>query len=122
MARDYAAVIAALLAHAEDQANSPEARASYQLKAENMMREYRVSVEEAIAADPASVVPILKTFKVPLRSYLSKEHFTSLISLITRHCEVLHKFQWNWENNVEILQVNLVGYDIDVRYAEFLWT
>jgi hypothetical protein len=123
MARDYASIIAALLAHADDEANSEIARQSYRDKAEKLMREYRIAEEEALATDPGSTKPTVESFTVPMRGFLGRTYFRALVHSIADHCEVETRFRTVWENNAyPSLAVDLVGYEGDVRYARFLWT
>lgn len=122
MARDYASLIRSLLALAEHPNTPVEEARQAQAKAEGLMREYRVSEEEALAVDPGSVLPI--TFKIVLRSAgQGGSELTSYVydifGLIARHCGV--RFHINrladWST-----EATVVGYEGDVRYAEFLWT
>lgn len=120
MARDYAKIIAALLANAEDEGNSEAARDTYRAKAESMMREYRIAEEDALATDPGSALPIVKRITLveaynPFRAL----YFRSIFHLLADHAEC--EIHMHWENGVgEVAEV--AGYAGDVRYLEFLWT
>jgi hypothetical protein len=120
MARDYAATIASLLAHAEDEANTESARQAYRDKAEMMMREYRIAEEEALATDPGSVLPIVKRIVLlPTYNGFRSQFFPEIFQLLARHTEC--KVWVHWANGVgEVAEV--AGYEGDIRYLEFLWT
>lgn len=123
MARDYAALIAGLLAHAEDEANPEATRQAYRDKAESMMREYRIAEEDAIAADAGSVLPVSKVLPAfsgngPLAHWLN-----SLITLVADHCEVRVDLNYGYVHPDGYRTTpTVVGYEGDVRYFEFLWT
>lgn len=122
MAFDYAPKIRALLAMAEDESLSDEARANYRAKAAELMKSYRIAEEEAIAADPGSVTPISLDIVLltagrghgDLNSF-----YTQIMCEIADHTGVRVHFSWSsdWSR-----MATVVGYEGDVRYTEFLWT
>lgn len=135
MAFDYAAKIQALLQTAEGYDRSAEkfaaegdieherehraGAANYRAMAEGLMIKYRISEEEALATEGAEgATPIVRQVRVttrntgPLRSY-----YTATFVVIARHCGVRTHLEWN-----EGYVAHVVGYEGDVRYAEFLWT
>jgi hypothetical protein len=121
MARDYAAIIGSLLAKAESTEHDAEA-ATYRAKAEEMMREYRVSEEEALAIDPAAVSPVSR--KITVRQAGRGQGdlagwYGAIFGLIARHTGVRYHVQVSddWSHVATV-----VGYEGDVRYTEFLWT
>lgn len=120
MARDYAKTIAALLANAENEGNTDEARQSYRDKAEQLMREYRVAEEEALATDPGSVLPIVKRITlVPTYHNFRGRYFPEIFRILANHAEC--KIYVHWVNGEgEVAEV--AGYEGDIRYLEFLWT
>lgn len=120
MARDYAKVIAALLANAEDEGLEDAARQAYRDKAETLMREYRVAQEDALATDPGSALPIVKRIVLmPTYNPFRSEYFRSIFRLIADHAECAIYMHWvNGEGEV----ADVAGYEGDVRYLEFLWT
>lgn len=117
--RDYAKIIGALLAHAEDEANTEEARQSYRDKAERLMREYRIEQEEALATDPGSALPIVKRITLlPTYSGFRGQFYPRIFRLLADHCECRVFIHWvNGEGEV----AEVAGYEGDVRYLEFLW-
>lgn len=120
MARDYAALIANLLAHAEDEGNTEAARQVYRDKAEALMREYRIKEEDALATDPGSVLPIVKRITLMgVYSTLKSEYYPSIFRSLADHTEC--KIWVHWVNG-EGLVAEVAGYQGDVRYLEFLWT
>jgi hypothetical protein len=131
MARDYAKLIGHLIANAENEGNSPEARTAYRLKAEELMREYRIAEEETIATDQFSVLP--GRFEVVLMesgAYFSemKSHYLALFREIAKHAGVrfVAEYRWADDERRNYDECSLVavtyGYEMDVRLAEFYWT
>jgi hypothetical protein len=119
--RDYAKLIGSLLAKAESTIHEAEA-ASYRAKAEELMREYRVSEEEALAVDPGSVMPVSKVMLIRTGSSPESEmsgRIYDIFSLIANHCGVRHFMSRTEDYGI---QATVVGYEGDVRYVEFLWT
>lgn len=120
MARDYAKLIGALLANAENEGNTEAARQAYRNKAEELMREYRVEQEDALATDPGSTLPIVKRI-VLLGTYnaFRAQYFRSIFQNLADHAECEVFMHWvNGEGEV----AEVAGYEGDVRYLEFLWT
>lgn len=127
MARDYAKMIGALLANAEDESLPEEARKAYQAKAEKLMREYRIEEEEAIASESTAAVPVSDTLVVmehsaygnPLRQY-----YWDMLSRIANHCgiRISGKYLGSRYADDSRLEATLVGYEGDIRYAELLYT
>lgn len=130
MAFDYAAKIAALIANAENEGLPPEARASYRAKAEQLMDQYRIDEEDAIARDETSAVPVMDIIIIlESRAYINvlKEYYRSLFSGIAEHCGVRVAFEetyGSWENRHDDSQMTarVVGYEGDIAYARFLYT
>lgn len=123
MARDYAAVIAGLLANAENEGNTDAARQSYRNKAESLMREYRIAEEDALATDPGSASPVLKTMaSILINDHLAREWFPSILALVAKHCEVRVHLGRKYLADGSALTPTVIGYEGDVRYFEFLWT
>lgn len=118
MAFDYAAKIQAMLANADDESLSDEARQTYRNKAEEFMVKYRIAEEEALATDEASSTPILRDIRVTTR-YVGplSPYYTQTWGSIAGHCGVRYVLEWT-----DGYVAHVVGYDGDVRYAEFLWT
>ncbi len=135
MARDYAKLIGHLIAKAEsaaDLGHNEEAKA-YQLKAEQLMREYRISEEETIAGDSFSIVPI--RFEVVLMETSAihnpfRYHYSEIWREVAKHSGVIFKMDYRFpklgETETEDVKTGLLavgyGYESDVRLAELLWT
>ncbi len=120
MGFDYADKIRALIANANDENLSDEARASYQAKAEELMVKYRIAEEEALATDPGSTKPVWKTLVVLGEwDYEMSGWYTTALGCIASHtgCRI-RVFVGEHDETL----CNIVGYEGDVRYAEFLWT
>lgn len=114
---DYAAKIQALLAHADDEANSEATRATYRAKAEELMIKYRIEEEEALATDEAASTPILVDIRVTTNAHGLSSYYMLTFTAIARHCGVRFKTMWDGGYVARV-----VGYTGDVRYCEFLWT
>jgi hypothetical protein len=124
---NYAAKIAKLIAMAEDETLTEEARASYREMAESMMRKYRIAEEEAIATESTAAVPVSDEIPImesnaygnPLRQY-----YWDLWSRIVRHCEIrtAGRYSGRTYDATSKLTATAVGYDGDIRYAEMLFT
>lgn len=122
MARDYAKLIGDLLRNANDESLPEEARQQYRNKAAEWMKEYQIAEEEAIAEDPTSALPIVKTILIRAAGAESSEitnRSEMIFKYIADHCGVRYLVQrtatWDVEGTV-------VGYGGDIRYFEFLWT
>lgn len=120
--RDYAKVIGSLIARAEHPNTPPAEAEAAKIKAEELMREYHIAEEEALAVDPGSILPvtkvvILRSGSAPI-SEMSNRIF-EVFSTIANHCGIRHHIRRTDDWGVE---ATLVGYEGDVRYAEFLWT
>jgi hypothetical protein len=124
--RDYAKTIGALIANAEDESLSDEARASYRAKAEAMMREYRIAEEDAIATEGSLAVPVADAIVImetdaytnPLR-----QNYWAIMCHIANHCgiRIAGKYEGGWGASSKLV-ANLVGYEGDIKYADLLWT
>jgi hypothetical protein len=122
MGFDYGDKVRALLAKAESAlalGNNGEA-ASYQAKAEELMVKYRIAEEEALATDPGSSAPVWKTITV-MEGWDGEmgPWYITAISCIVRHTGCRTR-AYIGENDDTV--ADLVGYEGDVRFAEFLWT
>jgi hypothetical protein len=125
MARDYAKMIGALIANAEDETLPQAARDLYRAKAEGLMREYRIAEEDAIATESTSAVPVIDQITImethaydnPLRS-----HYWAIMCHIANHCgiRVAGRYEGNWGESSKLV-ANVVGYEGDLKYAELLF-
>lgn len=126
---DYASKIGALIAMSEDERLEPEVRANYRLKAEQLMREYRIAEEDAIAKDETAAevgrFEIILVHGDAFRSDL-RAHYFDIWREVARHAGVMSKIEYRYpsRDDVETNQTVAIvyGYEIDVRLAEFLWT
>ena len=128
--RDYAMLVGHLLAKAESakQLGHTAEAAAYQAKAEKLMREYRISEEQAIATDFShSILP--QRFEVTIlegdgyRSDFRYEYVSIWIEIarhagLRSHCEYVYDKQ---DRQCKVIAVGY-GYDGDIRLAKFLWT
>lgn len=124
---DWAGKVRALLDTAESYkaAGNAEAAASYEAKAKLLMRDYQVAEEDAIAENPLAALPIEKLvvlftgFKV----WEMRDAMENAMRAICRHAEVRMVITGLGEDGTDPgVGAVLVGYEGDVRYAEYLWT
>lgn len=120
MAIDYANVIQAALRSSEDESYPEEIRAMYRAKAEELMRKYRVAEEEALATDPTGSTPISRTVRLSTGGEMA-HWYNSVFASIAIHtgCRYALRYVNHVSDDTEAV---IVGYEGDVRYAEFLWT
>lgn len=140
MGFDYAGKVRSLLSAAEGQEKSAEqyeakgdhehaaefrqGAANFRAKALEWMDRYRVDEESALASDPTSAVPTSLLVQVNLRaSALSSHYYDMILRAIAKHtgCRVNASLQYGKDYS-QILVATLVGYEGDLKYAEFLWT
>jgi hypothetical protein len=116
---DMMRVISALIAHADNEGNSEEARATYRAKAENLMREYRIEEENLIATDQFSIMPILVKVDVSSLASHFRHYHDAIWSRVATHCGIRSVLRYDSEKRGYVAQA--VGYDADLRYAQFLF-
>jgi hypothetical protein len=126
MARDYAKMIGALIANAEDETLPEAARKLYRIKAETLMREYRIAEEDAIATEGTSAAPVADRIVImenhaydnPLRTY-----YWVIMCHIANHCgiRVAGAYEGSGWGESSKLVANVVGYEGDLKYAELLF-
>lgn len=122
MGFDYAGKIRALLANAEShrEKGNDEAAAAFEAKAFQFMRDYKIAEEEALATDPSVAVPIPLVIEFKMDGYEMSSFLVDTVRAIAEHtgCRVNTTRLSDWMT----WQFTLVGYEGDIRYAEFLWT
>jgi hypothetical protein len=110
--------IRALIAKADaTQDQFPEEAATYREKAEELQRRYQIEEEDLIAADPASVKPIVKKIVITTRDSDFYTDHHSLWYWTAEHTGIRYGARYVREG----LQVVAVGYESDIRYAESLY-
>jgi hypothetical protein len=128
---DYAAKIGSLIAMAEDETLPKAARDSYRLKADQLMREYRIAEEETIAGDVFSLAPVSREIVLMESGAYDNPmsgHYQSLFRSIAKYAGVRFVVEYRWTDepfsNLEesALMAVVYGYDMDIRIAEFYWT
>lgn len=101
-----------------DRANGFRASAAnYRERAETIMDKYRIAEEEAIASGATDVTPAAHDIRLYTGGTDLSGWYTDVFRAIIRHTGV--RFALRWDNGY-IAEV--VGYEGDVRYTEFLWT
>jgi hypothetical protein len=129
---NYAEKIGKLIAMAEDERLDSEVRKTYANKAEKLMREYRITEEETLASDQFSLAPIwseicLMEFGAERgRNRNMSQYYIDLFREVARHAGVRFETFRRWESEGDDapagIYAKFVGFEIDVRLAEFLWT
>jgi hypothetical protein len=120
MSFDYADKIRALIANANDESLPDATRAMYQAKAEELMVKYRIAEEEALATDPGSSAPVWRTITLMTGwDHDMGPWYVTAMNSIAHHTGCRAR-PYIGENDDTVADV--VGYEGDVRYAEFLWT
>jgi len=109
-----------LLAKAEDQAATPEESASYHAKAAELMAKYKIEEEQARATTPIAMQtrPVVREMDV---CSAGSDHFQSYYNMAVyaaSHAGAMVKHKWGRGQLIAIL----VGYDVDCRFAEMLFT
>lgn len=99
-----------------------EERASYQAKAEELMRKYRIQQEQLIAADPIAAEPIRSDFEIVKHGSAFANEYHQLFASVAMHCGIRYRFSWVNVGGAYAGQVTCIGYEGDLRYAEFLFT
>jgi hypothetical protein len=117
---DYAAKVRGLLAKADSaraMGNDEEA-AAYEATAFRIMRDYKIDQEATLAQDPTSEAPTHVVMEFTVTDYMVGGYYPTILRAIATHCGVMV----NIKNINRGYRVTFVGYDTDIRYAEFLWT
>lgn len=119
MGFDYAGKIRALLANAENEALSEDARATFRAKAFDFMRRYNIAEEQAIAVDPTCTVPTAINIEFRDTSFgKHRYHMLDMLRHICQHTGTRYHASWMTGG----IRLTIVGYEGDLRYTEFLWT
>lgn len=103
--------------------NTPPAEADLaRQQAERLMNEYRIEEEEVIAASAETVIaPVWREFD--LQDWQHHMHFPHLFVVAMRHSGCQPKMRYDYEiGRGHVLKADVVGYESDMRYAEYLFT
>lgn len=124
MAFDYAAKVRAMLALAESERNlgNDDAADAATAKAMRFMADYNIAQEQAIAVDPTTVVPTHLVMDVHITDWLVAGYFPTIVRHVARHTNCLVKVEHLNYGTGSGNRYTLVGYDLDLRHAEFLIT
>jgi hypothetical protein len=110
--------VRALLDLADNDGATPAEAALARAKAEQLMREYRIEEETALARDPQAMKPEMSTVQLNARGNLFQTHYIQLFSDIAMHVGIRTRFVY--DGGFVVAQA--VGYASDLRYAELLFT
>jgi hypothetical protein len=119
------ALVRKLLDQAEGElrVGNPGGAATFQAKAEELMRKYRIDEEQALAKDPTSILPT--STKVVVCNYYSefRNEYVSMLIYAVAHCGVEYELETKSNGNGgHSVIATLVGYENDLGYAEALFT
>lgn len=114
---NWAATIASLIAKAERTDNAHE-KAAYHAKAQELMQKMRLEQEDLIAQDATAVTPVQRD--ITLTTYYSdlSQWYRAVFREIVNHCGIR---AYTEHVNGQMV-AHCVGYEVDLNYAEFLWT
>lgn len=120
MGFDYAGKVRSLLAKADSERElGNDALADECVaKAMRFMADYNIAQEEALAVDPTLVVPTHLAMDLQVHDWQVSGYLPSIIRLIAEHTGCLFKTEYLNAG----FRFTLVGYDLDLRHAEFLIT
>jgi hypothetical protein len=110
--------ISLLLAKAEATTYPAEAE-TYKAHAEKLMKQYRIAEENLISADTRLVTPILKFIRIYDTESPFRYFHSWLWEIVASHCGVRFVIRWNGAER--FYEAHVVGYDVDIRYAEILF-
>lgn len=118
------AKVRALLDTAESlRETNPEAAASYQAKAETLMRKWRLDEENLIASDQFSLTPVLVNLTVCGQRSPYRQQYVNMMWYCADHTGTRVTFDWERaEDGGHHVVAKVVGYESDIRYAEMLFT
>lgn len=112
----------ALLRHADDPANTPEAQEAYRAKADALMFQYKI---ETLSAPEAfsTIKPISVSFPLAEAHNEHSVTYRLLAIYIAEHVGARYAFNIVRDevSGYNMWAVTLVGFESDVRYAEVLW-
>jgi hypothetical protein len=117
---DYAKVVQGLLAKAE-RTDNPEEAAAYFAKAEELMQKYRLEQADLLAMDPASAVPVEREIVLHTGYTLLTGNYIGAFREVARHAGVRYVTTGLGDGSWGTKAI-MIGWDGDVRYAEYLWT
>lgn len=111
-----------LIARAEHPGTPAAEAAACMEKAQQLMLKYRIAQEEALAADPTSAEPVVRTFVVCDDTKMQR-YYTTMAYNAAAHAGIRIKQDWI-RNGTEGWQVHAtaVGYDGDVSLFEWVYT
>lgn len=105
-------------ADSEEKIGHAEAAAAFRAKAEELMAKYRVAEESLISDEGSSITPVLRTIFVVEYGQPFWQVIYNIALDVMRHCGVQSHYKFDGMK----LMLQMVGYDIDLRYADFLFT
>lgn len=118
--------VQALLAHAEDKGNSPEAQEAYRQKAEALMFTYRIEenqIAQAGGAEAESIRPVWRKIWVCRHGSEFRQTYYTMAHYAVHHVDAEYQptYEKSPEDGHSWLVLNAVGYEGDLRFAELLY-
>ena len=111
-----------LLKKAESTEHDGE-RKLYQAKAEELIDKYRIDQENMIAVDEKTITPILRSFPVSKWDSDFCQWMWTMFLRVADHCGVRTHYAWERDESDRLnLVAKAVGYEIDLRFMEILWS
>jgi hypothetical protein len=124
MAFNYAVKIQALLSRADHPKTPAEEAEACRAKARKLMAQYQIEEENAIAENPLAALPVERDIILytGFKLWEMRDAHEDAMRAIARHCGVRVVMTANGETHEDGVKAVVVGYEGDVRYAEYLWT
>lgn len=129
MAQDFLSKVRSLSESADSfEANGQtEVAATYRAKAEELMRTYRITQEEALARDTISIDPVLSVVDLCPVITPYRQQYINIMWYMAEHtgCKIVFDFlrpEGRCTSDQYRVVAKVVGYEMDVEYAEMLFT
>lgn len=118
--------VQALLAHAEDKGNSPEAQETYRQKAEALMFTYRIEENQLAQAGGAAaegIRPVWRKIWVCRSGSEFRQTYYTMAHYAVGHVDAEYHpaYETSPEDGRRWLVLNAVGYEGDLRFSELLY-
>lgn len=102
-----------------------KASQAYRERAESMMLKFRIDQEQLIATDRTAALPLNKKIVI-INGDRNSEFDNWLHTLFLRiaehcGCRAICEYHYDFEQQDRVVRATIVGYEMDVAYAELLW-
>lgn len=109
-----------LIARAEHESTPIPEAALCRQKAEELMQEWRLQEEQAIAVDPFSISPVVHTIYLGPAGNDLIFNVIEMAVLVANHSECRSAIMYDTSNDLRGYAIALVGFEVDVRLAEYI--